>query len=151
MSFAEFPESGKTKALDFTVQLVAGFTLNWPSRCDSNWATFPEADRLVVGARMPIAVALRNGIYNLGGDHSPDMHAHPFSYPVNDLAPNVVKQAEPHQSSGGNDGQIVSSLTADLTLTGTLNFRLVGLLMPLGESGLPHAPVRADGHTPPVL
>ena len=41
MSYAEFPQDGATKALDFTVQLMGGSTLNWPSTCDSSWATFP--------------------------------------------------------------------------------------------------------------
>jgi hypothetical protein len=151
MAYAEFPQDGPTKALDFTVQLTGGSNLNWPATCDSTWSTFPDADRLLVGARMPIAVARRTGIYELGGDHGPDMHAQPFSYPVDDFAPPVVKQATPHQSSRENDGDESSTTTEDLRLAGTLHFRLVGLFMPLGESGLPHGPVRGDGHVPPVL
>jgi hypothetical protein len=151
VSYVEFPHDGATKALDFTVQLVPGFDLNWPAACDSNWATFPAADRLLVGARMPIAVALREGIYELGGNHGPDMHAQPFSYPIDDVSPPVAGQAIPQQSSSENDGEAISTSTEDLTLAGTLHFRLVGLLMPLGLGGSPHAPVRGDGHVPPVL
>jgi hypothetical protein len=151
MSYVEFPHDGATRALDFTVQLVPGFDLNWPDACDSNWATFPAADRLLVGARMPIAVALREGIYEPSGNHGPDMHAQSFSYPVDDFSPPVVGQAIPHQSSSNNDGEVISTSTEDLDLAGALHFRLVGLFMPLGLGGSPHAPLRSDGHVPPVL
>jgi hypothetical protein len=79
------------------------------------------------------------------------MHAQSFSYPVDDFAPPVAGQARPHRSSSGNDGSVISTSTEDLKLLGALHFRLVGLFMPLGLGGSPHAPVRQDGHTPPVL
>jgi hypothetical protein len=151
VSYAEFPQDGTIRALDFTVQLLNGFDLSWPPDCNSHWATFPQADRLLLGARMPVVTAVRYGIYELGGDHVPDMHAQSFSYPVDDLAPPVVGQAQPHQSSSQNDGQEISTSAEDLKLAGLLHFRLVGLLMPLGESGLPKPPVRGDGHVPPIL
>jgi hypothetical protein len=116
MAYAEFPQDGPTKALDFTVQLVNGLDLTWPAACESVGATFPTADRLLVGARMPVAVAVRNGIHELGGDHTPDQHAQPFSYPVDDLAAPVIKQSMPHQSSSSNDGSEISTSTEDLRL-----------------------------------
>ena len=151
LSYVELPQEGTPKALDFTVELVNGFDLSWPSACDSVGATFPEADRLLVGARMPIATAVRDGIYELSGDHVPDMHAGSFSYPVDDLAPPAAGQAHPHQSTSGNDGQEISTSTQDLKLAGMLHFRLVGLQMPLGLGGAPQPPVRGDGHVPRVL
>lgn len=151
LSYAQVPEYGATKALDFTFQLAGGANLSWPSGCNSDWATFPDADRLLVGARMPIAVASSHGIYELGGNHVPDMHAQPFSYPVDDLANPVVGRAKPHRSSSSNDGTSVLTSTEDLKLAGTLHFRLVGLFMPLGQFGSPHPPLRDDGHGPPVL
>jgi hypothetical protein len=140
MAYAEFPQDGPTKALDFTVQLANGLDLTWPAACESVGATFPTADRLLVGARMPVAVAVRNGIYELGGDHTPDQHAQPFSYPVDDLAAPLIKQSMPHQSSSSNDGSEISTSTEDLRLAAMLHFRLVGLFMPLGVSGLPPRP-----------
>jgi hypothetical protein len=40
--------------------------------------------------------------------------------------------------------------TLSYTLTGSVHFRLVGMLMPLGLLSYPSPPVRADGRVPPV-
>jgi hypothetical protein len=149
MSFAAFPHEGRTKALDFTIDLVGG--LSWPSGCNSDTSVFPEDDRFVVGARMPIAVALRTGIYNPGGDIAPALHTRPFSYPVDDLDPQIAAIAKPHQSSSETDGGTIYKSTEDFKLAGALRFKLVGLWMPLGLDGGAQPPVRADGGVPPVL
>ena len=101
MSFAEFPQDGATKALDFTVQLMGGSNLTWPSTCDSSWATFPDS-RPAPGRRAH-ARRRRCARRNLRAGRRPwARHARqPFSYPVDDFAPPVVKQATPHQGSAG--------------------------------------------------
>jgi hypothetical protein len=155
LSYAPVPQEGKAKALDFTVQLAGG-DMSWPSpACSSDWAEFPDATRLLVGARMPAAAAVHYGLYQpvakLTGYHPPDLRAQPFDYPVDDQAPSVVSDATPYQHSSTNDGDTVTTLTQSLKLAGTLHFRLVGLWMPLGLDGTPQPPLAQDGHVPPVL
>jgi hypothetical protein len=150
MSFAEYPHEGKTTALDFTFDLVDRLSL--PSTCSSDWATFPEDSRFVVGARVPIAVLERDGFYSTGGLNAPQLlTAQPFDVPVNDTAPTAAKSAEPHRAGHTDDGINTDTWTEDLTLAGALHFKLVGLWMPLGYLGVPHAPLKADGKVPPIL
>jgi hypothetical protein len=150
MSFAEYPHEGKTQALDFTVFLAD--QLSVPSSCSSDWATFPESGRFVVGARVPIDVFERNGFFTVGGLSAPQLlSAEPFDVPVDDQAPTAVRDAQPHQAGTTDDGTAKSTYTEDLRLAGRLHFKLVGLWMPLGWLGTPHAPLKADGKVPPVL
>jgi hypothetical protein len=149
LSFATYPEFGKTKALDFSVELVSA--VNWPG-CSSD---FDKADdsRFLVGVRMPAAVAGSHGLFDPanGLRAHPILHAEGFSYSVDNQAPSVVKESVPTQSSSENDGSVATTSNQTLKLAGTLHFKLVGLWMPLGLLGIPSPPLRADGHVPPVL
>lgn len=145
ISFATYPEYGTTRALDFRIDLAGA--LNWPS-CSSDFDT-PDDARFVVGVRLPAAVAGSHGIFNPASGLSahPIMQAHGFAYPVDDMAPGVIKDSQPSQSSSDNG----TTTSQSLNLTGTLHFKLVGLWMPLGWLSTPAPPVPADGHVPPVL
>jgi hypothetical protein len=150
MSFAVYPHEGKTKALDFRAELADQLAL--PSTCSSDWTTFPEDQRFVVGARVPIDVFERNGFFSTGGLNAPQLlSAVPFDVAVDDQSPVAASDAKPHQGGTVDDGNITDNYTEDLKLAGTLHFKLVGLWMPLGLLGVPHAPLKADGKVPPVL
>lgn len=155
LSYAQVPQEGKVKALDYTVQLAGG-DMSWPSSaCSSDWAEFPDATRLLVGARMPVATAEHYGLYQPTtkptGYHPPELHAQPFDYPVDDQAPSVAGDANPSEHFSTTDGNTIINTTQTLRLAGTLHFRLVGLWMPLGLFGTPLPPLHQDGRVPPVL
>lgn len=150
ISLAEYPHNGKTQALDFRVDLVD--QLSWPSTCSSDWAKVPDDSRFAVGARVPLAVVEHNGFFTTGGLNSPQLlSAQPFDVSVDDLAPMVVSDAQPHRGGTADDGNVTDTFTEDLKLAGTVHFKLVGLYMPLGMLGSPHKPLPVDGKVPPVL
>lgn len=150
MSFEAYPHEGKTTALDFRFDLVD--RLSWPSSCNSDWATWPGDDRFVVGSRVPLPVLQSNGFYTAGGLKAKQLlSARPFDVALDDTSPIAAPDAQPHQGGTQDDGTATTTFSEDLKLAGTLHFKLVGLWMPLGLLGAPHAPLKADGKVPPVL